>query len=262
MKWFKHYCNSLSDPFIEELMDEFQATGYLAYFGLIELIGQDNGHILTGKLSVKPSYLKRKLRTSPTKLQQVYDFCQTKGKLLFNICGEYWEFEFAKIAEIKDNYTSDLQVTSKLPSLEKEKRKNKRKSKKEPGKIEPVKLFFGEHKNVRLTKEEIEKLREITHKFDLDRYIENLSDYIKSSGKTYKNHYATLRGWLRRDDLLKTITNKTTETEEEKYQDNYNRSKQNPHNLGDQEVTFYRASHKKFPKMGWDKLLSRRGIKT
>lgn len=120
MKWFKHMTDSLDDPFIHDLMDEFGATGYLAFFGLIEIIGKENGHNVTGKLSVSPTYLRRKLRTSQGKLRQVYDFCQTFGKLSVRFSEKLWEFEFIKMAEIKDNYTRDLEVADKKLSLEEE----------------------------------------------------------------------------------------------------------------------------------------------
>lgn len=120
LKWFKHFTDSLSDPFIEELMDKYSHAGYVAWFGLIEIICKENGNQLTGKLEISPSYLKRKLRISTTKLRQIFDFCQTNNKLLFDFSKEKWNFDFPKVAEIKDNYTKDLQVASKKPSNHKE----------------------------------------------------------------------------------------------------------------------------------------------
>jgi hypothetical protein len=67
MKWFKHFSDSLDDPFIQELMDRFGHQGYVAYFGLIEIISKENGYELTGKLNIHPTYLKRKLRISKKK---------------------------------------------------------------------------------------------------------------------------------------------------------------------------------------------------
>lgn len=120
MKWYKHFTDSLSDPFIEELMDNFSHAGYVAWFGLIEIICKENGNKLTGKLEISPTYLKRKLRISSAKLQQIFDFCSTNNKLLFDFSKEKWSFDFPKVAEIKDNYTKDLQVTSKKLSKHKE----------------------------------------------------------------------------------------------------------------------------------------------
>ena len=120
MKWYKHFTDSLSDPFIEELMDNFSHAGYVAWFGLIEIICKENGNKLTGKLEISPTYLKRKLRISSAKLRQIFNFCSTEGKLLFDFSQEKWSFDFPKVAEIKDNYIKDLQVTSKKLSKHKE----------------------------------------------------------------------------------------------------------------------------------------------
>lgn len=124
----------------------------------------------------------------------------------------------------------------------------------------PQKLFLGEHRNVRLTKEERSKLKEITHKFDLDKAIESLSDYLKSSGKQYKSHYATLRGWLRRDGSLKIEKKEKSMNEEEKALIMFEQAKKNPYKEIGELVDSWRALHKRYPNMGWDGLLKERGI--
>lgn len=55
----------------------------------------------------------------------------------------------------------------------------------------------GEYKNVFLTDEEYGKLCEKYR--DADARIERLSEYIASSGKKYKSHYATICAWARKD---------------------------------------------------------------
>ena len=120
MKWFKHYTDALDDPFIAELMDEFSHAGYVAWFGLIEIIAKENGHNLTGNLKISPRVLRRKLRSSQTKLRDIFEFCQTFGRLSFTFSQEKWEFRFPKMAEIKDNYTKDLQGAGNKPSNHKE----------------------------------------------------------------------------------------------------------------------------------------------
>ena len=58
--------------------------------------------------------------------------------------------------------------------------------------------YLGQFQNVKLTKEEYQKLKE---KFGLDRetLIENLSEGLASKGYKYKSHYATILTWSRRD---------------------------------------------------------------
>lgn len=55
----------------------------------------------------------------------------------------------------------------------------------------------GEYRNVLLTDEEYGKLK--VELPDADDYIERLSAYIASTGKSYKSHYATIRNWAARD---------------------------------------------------------------
>lgn len=57
---------------------------------------------------------------------------------------------------------------------------------------------YGEYKNVLLSDTDMEKLQaEFTT--DWEERIERLSAYMASTGKSYKNHLATIRNWARRD---------------------------------------------------------------
>lgn len=56
---------------------------------------------------------------------------------------------------------------------------------------------YGAFENVLLTDDEYNKLKE--QYSDLDERIERLSEYIASSGKSYKSHYATILSWARKD---------------------------------------------------------------
>lgn len=56
----------------------------------------------------------------------------------------------------------------------------------------------GEYNNVLLTDDEIEKLK-VAFPTEWQDRIERLSEYIESKGVKYKNHYATIRAWARKD---------------------------------------------------------------
>ena len=62
----------------------------------------------------------------------------------------------------------------------------------------PAKRSFGEYGNVLLTEAELNKLKAEFPK-DWRQRIEQLSAYMASTGKTYKNHLATIRHWAMRD---------------------------------------------------------------
>ena len=59
-------------------------------------------------------------------------------------------------------------------------------------------IFYGEYKNVRLSKEEYEKLKEKLNSHT-EIMINKLSRYMESSGKTYQNHYVTILKWYEED---------------------------------------------------------------
>lgn len=79
---------------------------------------------------------------------------------------------------------------------------------------------YGEYKNVLLTDEELQKIKDEYP--DWQKRIENLSNYIASTGKSYKSHYATIRNWARRDQTQqqerKTANNKTADQLNDAYQ--------------------------------------------
>lgn len=57
---------------------------------------------------------------------------------------------------------------------------------------------YGEYRNVLLSDSDMEKLK-TEFPTDWEERIENLSGYMESHGKTYRNHLATIRNWARKD---------------------------------------------------------------
>ena len=68
--------------------------------------------------------------------------------------------------------------------------------------ISPTRHKYGEYQNVLLSDEDLEKLKK--EFFDWSDRIERLSAYMASTGKSYKNHLATIRNWARRDNRTPT----------------------------------------------------------
>lgn len=73
-------------------------------------------------------------------------------------------------------------------------------SKKKNKKEKSEQKTFGEYKNVKLSDEELQTLKKLYPNHYM-KYIESLSEYMASKGKTYKSHYATVRSWMRRDGI-------------------------------------------------------------
>lgn len=57
---------------------------------------------------------------------------------------------------------------------------------------------YGENKNVKFTDEEYEKVKAYFPEDYMER-IQALDDYIQSKGKKYKDYFATLKTWARKD---------------------------------------------------------------
>ena len=70
----------------------------------------------------------------------------------------------------------------------------------------PTRHKYGTYKNVLLTDEDMEKLK-TEFPDDWQNRIERLSEYIASSGKTYKNHLATIRVWAKKDKECERLKN-------------------------------------------------------
>lgn len=65
---------------------------------------------------------------------------------------------------------------------------------------------YGEFKNVLLTEEEYEKIKDKK----MEQYIDKLSIYIESKGNKYKSHYATILNWSRKEKEQKDNRPKTS----------------------------------------------------
>ena len=86
---------------------------------------------------------------------------------------------------VKPNSNSDTDVSSPAPAVQS--------TRTEENNTQTHKNTFGEFKNVYLTPEEY---RRLTERFpDYLSRIESLSAYMKSTGKTYLDHYAQLINW-------------------------------------------------------------------
>lgn len=67
--------------------------------------------------------------------------------------------------------------------------------------ISKEKKKFGEFENVLLTNEQYQKLKDKF--YDVDDRIETLSSYMASKGVKYKDHYATILTWARKEEKNK-----------------------------------------------------------
>lgn len=77
-----------------------------------------------------------------------------------------------------------------------------------PAKAAPEKKgTYGRYRNVKLTDTDLSKLK-AEFPADWQERIDRLSTYMDSSGKSYKNHLATIRNWARRDAKREATSHK------------------------------------------------------
>lgn len=79
---------------------------------------------------------------------------------------------------------------------------------------------YGEYKNVLLTDSDMQKLQS-EFPTDWEERIERLSAYMASTGKSYKNHLATIRNWARRDRGGKKVSRETSSSFDKKIDADY-----------------------------------------
>ena len=71
--------------------------------------------------------------------------------------------------------------------------------------------LYGRYRNVSLAFPEYEQLKK-DYPIYADKYIEKLSEYMESTGKSYNNHSATIRSWLKKDIKTKDYSCKEGES--------------------------------------------------
>ena len=128
------------------------------------------------------------------------------GKKWEEICkrrSEYGKQKAAKVSKRQQKVAKEADTdtdteTGTEKDTEKEKDTDIERISASPKKPAPVRHKYGEYKNVLLSDEEADKLREELQG-QFESYIEKLSAYIASTGKSYKSHYATIRRWVNRD---------------------------------------------------------------
>lgn len=136
--------------------------------------------------------------------------------------GKYKMVSFAFKNEVKSVVQSEVksvvQSVGETVDIYKYKQKQKQNIKEKNIKKE-IRHQYGQYNNVLLSDTELEKLK--SEFSDYEQRIERLSEYIASTGKTYKNHLATIRSWSRRDNKSKDDSTETKQSYDIDFLDRY-----------------------------------------
>ena len=101
-------------------------------------------------------------------------------------------------------------IKRKIKKEEKDKEKHKEKE------CEKENRKFGKFSNVCLTEQQMQQLILDFGQDLTNNIIEELSIYMESKGNEYKNHYATILNFIKRNQERKAIEEKTTPTADKK----------------------------------------------
>lgn len=126
------------------------------------------------------------------------------GRCVWIVC-DYPRFENPSMdtpSLDKSNWDYEPQLSTKQQSTNES-------STKESSTKRQTRHKYGEYQNVLLTDSDMQKLKE-EFPTDWEERIERLSSYMASTGKSYKNHLATIRNWARRDRSSKKVSRETT----------------------------------------------------
>lgn len=176
----KLYYDGVETDFIKELaltIDETEddvmvTVNYLVAQGLMEIITENDEYFLTEIPSLIGSEAASTRRSRKSRGQKALQ--SGIGATSCNL--------------LQQNCNVDIEIDKEIDiELEKEGEKEK---------ISPS--LYGEYKNVSLTDEEYGKLKD-KMQGHRDKMIEKLSTYMQSTGRNYKDHYATLVHWYEQD---------------------------------------------------------------
>jgi len=226
--YFSHDANARNDEKILMLRAEHGMAGYGIYWALIESMFENDDTRLRHD---KVKGLALVLNIEITLLSSVINTCITE-KLFESDEVNFWS---ESLMRRKNKYRDSVKLKSEAGKKGMAKRwgsvenresdntvitdgesvitKNNKVKESKVKESKDIKHKYGEFENVSLSESEYQKLIERYGESVIIEFIEKLDNYIASKGTKYKNHYATILNWIKKEPgLNKTISPKRTIT--------------------------------------------------
>ena len=105
MKWFKHISDSLDDPFIFDLVNNYGGNGYLVFFGTIEIMAREFNADSPESCKVSLKFLSQKLQLSVRFILKVLDFCSENNRIFYKLDGLLIGLNCPKLIKLCDEFT-------------------------------------------------------------------------------------------------------------------------------------------------------------
>ena len=131
------------DPVVSDAWDEFGDAGYVVWFVLLEVYGQQYSSSKPDKkLDVSKVFLKRKFRKSWAKVEQVLNYYSEFGKLDVKINGKRVLIGIPKFTEILSNWTKrQTSLPTEAPTEQPTAKTRVREDKEKDKELKQVKAF-------------------------------------------------------------------------------------------------------------------------
>ena len=210
--YFPHDTDASDGKTLTILQNKYGNDGFAFWFKLLQLLGKTPGHYYDYNNPANWEFLLAKTHINDTeKAESILD---TLSKLdaIDQECFEHKIIWCQKFVDgISDAYKRTKGGVPKRPPIKvnaNNNRVNVNKNSENPTlntqtKLNKTKLdniyILPEFSNIKLSKEEHEKLIKLFGEAGTRDRVENLSLYIGSTGKKYASHYLTILAWDKRD---------------------------------------------------------------
>lgn len=171
-----------------------------------------------GQLVTSVAHISRDLKISVKSVRTALEHLKSTNEVAIQTTSKYSIItinNYNEYQKVANNWANEGQTRGKRGANEGQQYKNDKECKRMiKNEREDTLAPLGRFKNVFLIQNELDELK---RKFpnDYETKIERLSRYLKSTGKHYDNHFATLLDWLEKDSNDKR--NDERETRETSY---------------------------------------------
>jgi hypothetical protein len=207
LKWFKHDTTALHDAKIEKLIMKYGIQGYGLYFACVEIIaGNLTNENINFELEHDAEILAYKFRLDTLLVQEMMKY-MVQLRLFESKNNKIYCYKLAsridssliknkELLQIKKGIQEDSRSIEKVQELPSQKRREETRLDKNR-KEKEAKKSHGDF--VVLANNEYLKLCNQYSLTFVDSKIDDLNNYIGTSGKKYKSHYYTLLNWCKKD---------------------------------------------------------------